>query len=87
VDAKKGSSSLFFKRKLGVTDRTVWLLHNRIMQAMGERVKSYVLSRKPQHDDTCLDGEHNGGMSGRGSQNKVPISAIVSLDEAGLPFT
>jgi hypothetical protein len=53
---------------------------------MGEREKSYVLSGKPQLDDTCLDGEHNGGKSGRGSQNKVPISAIVSLDKAGLPF-
>jgi len=82
-----GISSLYLKRQLGVIDRTVWLLHNKTVQAMGEREKSYVLSGKPQPDDTCLDGDDNGGKSGRGSQNKVPISATVSLDEAGLPFS
>jgi hypothetical protein len=30
--------------------------------------------------------EHNGGKPGRGSKNKVPIVAAVSLDEAGHPI-
>jgi molybdenum-dependent DNA-binding transcriptional regulator ModE len=42
-DAKTGISSLSLMRKLGVNYRTAWLLHNKIMQAMSEREKSYVL--------------------------------------------
>ena len=41
-DAKTGISSLSLMRKLGVNYRTAWLLHNKIMQAMSEREKSYV---------------------------------------------
>ena len=42
-DAKTGISSLSLMRKLGVNYRTAWLLQNKIMQAMSEREKSYVL--------------------------------------------
>lgn len=55
------------------------------MQAMSECDKSYVLRGRVQLDDACLGGEHNGGKAGRGSENKVPIVAAVSLDEAGHP--
>ena len=34
----------------------------------------------------CLGGEHNGGKPGRGSENKMPIVAVASLDEAGHPI-
>jgi hypothetical protein len=38
-------------RKLGVNCRTAWLLHNnKIMQAMSEREKSYILRGKVQND-------------------------------------
>jgi len=73
-------------RKLGVAYPTAWLLHNKIMQAMTEREKSYVLRGKVQLDDAYLGREHNGGKPGRGSKNKVPIVAAVSLDEAGHPI-
>ena len=33
-----------------------------------------------------LGGERNGSKPGRGSENKVPIVAAVSLDEAGHPI-
>lgn len=36
-------------------------------------------------DDPYLDGERCGGKAGRGSENKVPIAAAVSLDDAGHP--
>ena len=84
-DAKTGISSPSLKRKLGVNYRTVWLVHNKIMQAMSEREKSYVLRGRVQLDDAYLGGELNGGMAGRGSENKVPIVAAVSIDEAGHP--
>jgi transposase-like protein len=85
-DAKTGISSLSLMRKLGVNYRTAWLLHNKIMQAMSEREKTYVLRGKVQLDDAYLGGERNGGKPGRGSENKVPIVAAVSLDEAGHPI-
>ncbi len=53
---------------------------------MSEWYKSYVLRVKVQLDDAYLGGEHNGGKPGRGSENKVPIVAAVSLNEAGLPI-
>jgi len=72
-------------RKLGVNYRTAWLLDNKIMQAMSEREKSFVVRGKVQLDDAYLSGERNGSKPGRGSENKVPIVAAVSLDEAGHP--
>ena len=53
---------------------------------MSEHEKSYVLRRKVQLDDAYLGGEHNCGKPGRGSENKVPSVAAVSLDEAGHPI-
>ncbi len=56
------------------------------MQAMSEREKSYVLRGRVQLDDAYLGGVLNGGKAGgRGSENKVPIAAAVSIDEAGHP--
>jgi len=53
-------------RKLGVNYRTAWLLHNKIIQAMSEREKSYALRGKVQLDDADLGGERNRGKPGRG---------------------
>ena len=37
-------------------------------------------------DDADLGGERPGGKAGRGSENKIPIVAAVSLNEAGHPI-
>lgn len=37
-------------------------------------------------DDAYLGGERPGGKAGRGSENKVPIVAAISLNEAGHPI-
>jgi transposase-like protein len=83
--AKTGISSLALRRHLGVNYRTAWLIHNKIMQAMKERDGAYVLRGKVQVDDAYLGGERCGGKPGRGSENKVPIVAAVSVDDAGHP--
>jgi hypothetical protein len=70
-------------RKLGDNYRTAWLLHNKIVQVLSERKKSYVLRVNGQLDDAFQGGEQNGDKPGRGSENNVPIVAAVSLDEAG----
>ena len=84
--AKTGMSSLELSRHLGVKYDTAWLLHNKILRAMSEREEAYLLRGKIQMDDSYLGGEHPGGKAGRGSENKIPIIAAVSLNEAGHPI-
>lgn len=84
--AKNGISSLELSRHLGVAYNTAWLLHNKILRAMTEREEAYVLRGKIQIDDAYLGGERLGGKAGRGSENKVPIVAAISLNEAGHPI-
>jgi transposase-like protein len=83
--AKTGISSLELSRHLGVKYDTAWLLHNKILRAMTERDEAYLLRGKIQMDDAYLGGELSGGRAGRGSENKIPIVAAVSLNEAGHP--
>jgi len=45
-----------------------------------------MLRGKIQMDDAYLGGERPGGTAGRGSENKIPIVAAVSLSEAGHPI-
>jgi hypothetical protein len=65
---------------------TAWLLHNKILRAMADREEAYLLRGKIQIDDSYLGGELPGGKAGRGSENKIPIVAAVSLNEAGHPI-
>lgn len=83
--AKTGLSALALKRHLGVSYPTAWLMHHKLMQAMAEREDGYLLSGSVQLDDAYLGGERRGGKAGRGSENKVPFVAAVSLDDEGHP--
>ena len=49
---------------------------------MADREEAYLLRGKVQIDDSYLGGELPGGKAGRGSENKIPIVAAVSLNEA-----
>ena len=84
--AKTGLSSLALKRQLGVSYPTAWLLHQKINQAMADRDSTHRLSGAIQLDDAYLGGERSGGKAGRGSENKVPFVAAVSLNEQGHPM-
>lgn len=84
--AKTGLSALALKRDLGVSYPTAWLMHHKLMQAMVEREAGYVLCGTVQVDDAYLGGELNDGTAGRGSENKVPFVAAVSLDGDGHPL-
>lgn len=83
--AKTGLSSLALKRQLGVSYPTAWLLQQKICRAMGRQESTHRLSGEVQLDDAYLGGERTGGKSGRGSENKVPFIAAVSVTEAGHP--
>jgi hypothetical protein len=84
--AKTGLSALALKRHLGVSYPTAWLVHHKLMQAMAEREERYVLDGQVQVDDAYLGGERSGGKVGRGSENKVPFVAAVSLSDEGHPL-
>mgnify|MGYP003525270549 CR=1 FL=1 len=84
--AKTGLSALALRRHLGVSYPTAWLMHHKLMQAMAAREARYVLEGKVQVDDAYLGGERVGGKVGRGSENKVPFVAAVSLTEEDRPL-
>ena len=84
--AKTGLSALALKRHLGVSYPTAWLMHHKLMLAMAAREDGYVLCGDVQLDDAYLGGERTGGKAGRGSENKVPFVAAVSLTDAGHPL-
>lgn len=83
--AKTGLSSLALKRQLGVDYRTAWLVHHKLLLAMMEKDLKTPLQGDVQVDDAYLGGEHPGAP-GRGSPNKVPIIAAVSLSDQGHPL-
>ena len=83
--AKTGLSALDLKRQLGVSYPTAWLIQQKLMQAMVERDGKYTLCGNVQADDAYLGGELTGGKAGRGSENKVPFVAAISLSAEGRP--
>ena len=84
--AKTGLSALALKRHMGVSYPTAWLINHKLMQAMTERDALYTLKGRVQVDDAYLGGERSGGKAGRGSENKVPFVAAVSLSDEGHPL-
>jgi ISXO2-like transposase domain len=85
--AKTGLSALALKRQLGVSYPTAWLLlHHKINRAMAAHHGGQRLSGCVQLDDAYLGGERAGGKAGRGSEDKVPFVAAVSLGEHGQPI-
>ncbi|CAA9892255.1 transposase (fragment) [Candidatus Methylobacter favarea] len=83
--AKTRPSALALKRHLGVSNPTAWLIHHKLMQAMAKREDLYRLSGAVQIDDVFRGGERRGGKAGRGSENKIPFVAAVSVDDEGHP--
>lgn len=80
---KTSISSLQLSRQLGVAYFTDWMFHSKILRVMSERNDCYVLQGKVQMDHAYFGGERPGGKAGRGSENKVPIVAAISLNAAG----
>ena len=84
--AKTGLSALALKRQLGVSYPTAWLLHQKINRAMATQDATHQLSGTVQLDDAYRGGERTGGKGGRGSENKVPFVAAVSVNDHGHPM-
>lgn len=85
TQSKTGLSALELKRQINVSYNTAWSMKQKIMQVMKERDDSQPLSGTIQLDDVYWGGERRGGSRGRGSKNKTPFVAAVSINEAGRP--
>ena len=70
----------------GVSYPMAWLLHQKINRAMATQDATHQLSGTVQLDDAYLGGERTGGKVGRGSENKVPFVAAVSVNDHGHPM-
>jgi len=86
TQSKTSLSILELKRQIGVSYKTAWKLKHKIMQVMKERDDSSPLEGLVQIDDVYWGGEKHGGKRGRGSENKTPFIAAVSIDENGHPM-
>jgi hypothetical protein len=86
TQAKTGISALSLCRQLGVSYNTAWSIKQKLMQVMKEREDSQPLSGIIQLDDVYWGGEQRGGKRGRGSPNKTPFMAAVSVNEKGHPI-
>jgi transposase-like protein len=86
TQSKTGLSALSLMRHLGVSYNSAWRMKQKIMQVMKERDESHPLNFIIQLDDAYWGGERRGGKRGRGSANKVPFVAAVSLNEEGHPI-
>jgi transposase-like protein len=83
--AKTGYSSLALMRELGVSYRTAWLVHHKIMATMTKVEAAHPLSGDVRLDDAYFGGECTG-KRGRGSPNKRPFIAAVSVNDGGHPM-
>lgn len=83
TQAKNNVSALELMRQLGVSYRTAWLVKHKAMEAMRRREDRRELDGRVEIDDAYLGGEHSGGKTGRGTDNKVPFVAAVSTTADG----
>jgi len=86
TQAKTGISSLALHRQLGVSYNTAWSIKQKIMQVMKERDDTKLLTGVIQLDDVYWGGERHGGKRGRGSADKTPFVAAVSVNKGGRPM-
>lgn len=85
TQTKTGISTLELMRRIGVSQRTAWRLKHKLMQVMHERESTTRLADRVEIDDAYLGGEHPGGKSGRGSENKTPFIAAIETNSQGHP--
>jgi transposase-like protein len=74
--SKKGMSAHQLHRSLGVTYKSAWFMAHRIRYAMTQSPLVDKLNGIVEADETYIGGKHHG-KRGRGSENKMPVFALV----------
>ena len=62
------------------------MLRQKVNRAVAKQDNTHHLGGTVQLDDAYLGGERAGGKAGRGSENKVPFVAAVSVNGKGHPL-
>jgi hypothetical protein len=83
---KNALSALELMRHLGVSYPSAWSLKHKLLQAMLERDAERQLTGVIEIDDVYWGGECHGKTPGRGSPNKTPFVAALSLSAEGHPL-
>lgn len=86
TQSKTSISALELKRQLGVNYKTAWSIRHKLLQGMKEYNDRSSIAGIIQLDDVYWGGELRGGKRGRGSENKTPFVAAVSVSESGRPL-
>lgn len=81
TQSKTQIAALALRRQLGVSWKTAWLIHHKLMEAMHQREAAQPLAGDVRIDDAYLGGERTGGKPGRGSENKAPFIVAVEMIE------
>lgn len=81
---KQGISALQLSRDLGVHYETAWTMKQKLMVVMEERNNEKKLQADAVADDVYFGG-YQAGTPGRGSKNKTPVVAAITLADNGKP--
>jgi ribosomal protein L37AE/L43A len=82
---KQGLSALQLMREIDVCYETAWMVKQKLMTVMEERVEEKKLQAAAVADDVYVGGKRSEGKRGRGSENKIPVVVAVSLTRDGKP--
>jgi transposase-like protein/transcription elongation factor Elf1 len=77
--SKKGMSAHQLHRMLNITYKSAWFMAHRIRYAMTQSPVIDKLHGIVEADETYIGGKHHG-KRGRGSENKVPVFALVERE-------
>ena len=82
---KRGISSVVLEKQLGISQKTAWLLLQKLRQAMGEREAKYKLEGFVELDECFFLSPREGG-SRRRQKTKTRVLAGLSLTKEGKPL-
>jgi len=85
--SKNDISAMELMRRLGVTYRTAWLLHQKLDEVMRLRDAVHRFTERVEIDDAYLGGERPArpDHAGGGADGKTPFVAAVETDYGGRP--
>jgi transposase-like protein len=81
ITDRKGISSVAMSKKLGITQKSAWLLDHKIREAM--KSGKYIFSGIVECDETYIGGKKRNKhwdkkfLEGRGSVGKIPVFGMV----------
>jgi hypothetical protein len=89
AQGKKGLSNIELGRRLGISTTAAWRIQHKLMQAMIERDRRYMLRAagpRIEIDDAYIGGERTGEGAGRGRRGHTPFIIAVETSSDGRPL-